>query len=64
MSFPKSTPKGVLNYIEYLTEDRDREREARQNFRAFVESKYPEIAKEYDNERLAKEIFGGTKNEG
>ncbi len=58
IKLPKSTPKGIVNYIEYLEKDRDNERDGLYNLRRWLETNHPEIIKEYDNDRLIRAITG------
>jgi hypothetical protein len=53
-----STPKKIRNIIEFLTEDRDRERDGLYNLRRYLETNHPEIIKEYDDYKLLKAING------
>ena len=55
---PKTTPKSVISMIEYLTKDRDDEREARYRIQRFLEQKHPDVWKDYNDSRLYALIMG------
>lgn len=58
LKLPKTTPKLVVNYIEWLREDRDQERDARHRLERYLDKRYPGWQKGYDNDRLLKAIKG------